>query len=449
MFNSERIHSFKVWYSILIFSLLVIFDYLFIYQVGLDVFIHLKWLLLFVNFLVFSFLVFFNSYLLLCLALFILPYAKKILNFEIWVITFNPYTISIVLLSFYSLFLVLFGRIRYEFDLIDFIILLICISFFTSTILSENVIDAGFLAFHAIFIPVLSYFAIKALTENDFDYKLLIYFFLFSLSVYAAFALINFLKTHERVFVFSVPPIGVATYLSVAIFYLLYNKWYKNFWGFLSFLLNVSGFLVTFSRVYTLTVLFSPVFYKIFRKGKAMLLISFFFISTLFLTIAISYSPNFLTKVDEDQCFKVRSQERTFMRLLNIDFYKCALYSRAMLYKIGLENFSDHPFFGVGLYRGPTRGLAVITQHNFHIEWLEFGGFFGYILYIALFTCFFKKYGAFVSDNIIAINLLIVFVILCNSLTNGFMHGKIPYVAFIVMGFTAARHKILKLERKI
>jgi len=438
---------FKIWYSILIFILLLIFDYLLVHLIGLGYNESLKWLLLIINCFVLLFLVIFNSFFILCLILFTLPFSKGIFNFEISVITFNPYTMGIIVLSFYSLYCIFVKGFRYNFDVIDLIIALICISFFISTILADNVIDAGFLAFHDIFIPVLSYFVIKTLINNDFEHKQAILFFIVSLSIYGLFALVEFLKTYQRVFVFSVPPIGVATFLSVSILYLFYNKWYKNFFGLIGLIINLGGFIVTFCRVYTLTLIFSPIFYKLFKNGKAFIVIVFFFLFSLLATMFVTYSPN-IFNVNEKICMKIRSEEKTIKRLLDINFYKCSLYGRAIYYKLGFNNFLNNPFFGVGFYRGKTKGLPVITQHNFHIEWLEFGGIFGYLFYIFLFILFFKKYGPFAYDNFIVINLLIIFIILCNSLTNGFMHGKMPYVAFIMIGFTAARYKIINKNLK-
>jgi len=435
---------FKIWYSILIFSLLLIFDYLIVHLIGLEDAENFRWILLIINFFVFLFLVIFNPFFIFCLILFVLPFSWKIFNFEISVVTFNPYTIGIILLLFYSLYCIFFKGFRYDFDLIDLIITLICISFFISTILADNVIDAGFLAFHAIFIPVVSYFVIKTLINNDLEYKQAILFFIVSISIFGLFALFEYLKTYQRVFVLSVPPIGVATFLSVGILYLVYSKWYKNFLGLIGLFISFIGFIVTFSRIYTLTLIFSPIFYKFFKNGKVFFLILFFFLFSFLFTIYITYNPDIIN-INEKQCLKIRGGERTIKRLLNVNFYKCSLYGRAILYRLGFYNFLKKPFFGVGLYRGRTKGLPVITQHNFHVEWLEFGGIFGYLLYISLFILFFKKYSSFVYDNFIVINLLIIFIVLCNSLTNGFMHGKMPYVSFIMMGFTAARYKIIKL----
>ena len=126
---------------------------------------------------------------------------------------------------------------------------------------------------------------------------------------------------------------------------------------------------------------------------------------------------------------------------MDINLWKEALYWRAFSYHEGIANFSSAPVFGVGLYKGEV----YVTRHNFHVEWLEYGGIVGYLLYTGSFLLHFLSFSAYATfDRFIAINLLILLVILSNSFTNGFMHGIMPYIAFVIIGFNEARRKMIK-----
>lgn len=425
----------KLLIALILFTLLIIFDILIVYYIS-DYFSE-KYLWLFIAFNLFVLLIvsIIDYFLLLLLIFFFLPFAKSIFNFEIWIITFNFYTIGIIFLFLLSIFLVLLNKKTYSFDSIDFFILLICFSFLISTLKSKDIIDAGFLAFHAIFIPVLSYFVLKIMLDNDFEYKILLYAIILSISIFGIFVFLNAVKTHQRGAAFSIPPIGSATYLIVGLLYILYLKLYKNREFFVPFIFNILGFISTYSRVYILVFLLTPIFRKIILKSKSFLFILVFFIVTLLFTVFLVFYAN---KFSTDITY-TPSEIRSIERLYDVNFYRWTLYNRAISYKKGLENFKNNFLFGVGLYKGDI----VITQHNFHIEWLEFGGIFGYILYLLMFLLFFKKSSHYVNDNYVGVSLIIIISILFNSLFNGIMHGIMPYMIFIVMGLVVSRVKIL------
>lgn len=424
----------------ILFALLVIFDILIIYYIS--GYFSEKYLWLFVGFNLFILLIIsiIDYFFLLLLIFFSLPFAKSIFNFEIWIITFNLYTIGIIFFFFLSIFLVLLNKKTYSFNNIDFFILLICFYFLISILRSKDIIDAGFLAFHAIFIPVLSYFVLKIMLDNDFEYKILLHTIILSISIFGIFVFLNAIKTHQRGAAFGVPPIGSSTYLIVGLLYILYLKLYKKREFFVPFIFNILGFVSTYSRVYILAFLLTPIFRKIILKSKSFLFISVFLITTLLLTILlVFYADKFSTNVTYTS-----SELRSIKRLYDIKFYKWTLYNRAISYKKGLENFKNNFLFGVGLYKGNI----VITQHNFHIEWLEFSGIFGYILYFLMFILFFKKSTHYVDDNYVAVSLIILISILFNSLFNGIMHGIMPYMTFIIMGLVISRINILTFNNR-
>ncbi|QTA90025.1 hypothetical protein [Desulfonema magnum] len=375
-----------------------------------------------------------DSFGLFCLVLACISF-KGLCRVEIGIITFNPYIIGINGLIIFTIYKTFLKKYRYGFTSTDFIIILICFTFLTSTIISETLIDSGFLAFHSIFIPVVSYYVIKGIITTSDEYKAAIFFFIGGITVFGCFAIIEFAVTLQRVYLFSLPPVSIATMYVPTLIYLFYARWWRRFIGFICFIILSLAFLSAMSRVYILSMLISPALYVAIRRGKALILMFLMLISTLILTLLLASSPYIFKNI------KISKQtNKTLMRVADMDYWKNTIYGRSLSYLDGLSDFERSPFFGVGIHKGENYS----TNHNFHIEWLEFGGIFGYILYSSLFLIHFKiAMTKAKSDVFVAINLMIIFIILCNSLGNGFMHGTMPYIGFIFMGFNEARIKLL------
>lgn len=89
-------------------------------------------------------------------------------------------------------------------------------------------------------------------------------------------------------------------------------------------------------------------------------------------------------------------------------------------------------------------------MHNFHLEWLASVGLVGYLLIIAFVVRHFegtRQLGA-VKPYVTA-NLYFVLVVLLNGLTNGVMHGVMPYLMFISLGLTAAAARIDETNQSV
>ena len=373
----------------------------------------------------------------LCAILAFLPFSNEFFQVEIGVITFNPYTLGFIVLSLVALYKILFNGYKYYFGYYDLIIIFICVIFLVSTIRSKTVLNSGFLAFHSIFIPVISYFVIRTLVRNEDEYRRCIFFLIGGISIFGIEALIRFIATQERVSTFSMHPIGTATMSITAIFYLAYSGWWKKAPGFLSLSIIFGALFSTLSRVYFVCVVVSPILYRVIRKGKGFLVILLMITLTLILTLWLSFYPGMFKSIN----FEKTEGRNTVARLININIWKEDFCHRAFSYREGITNFSSAPVFGVGLYKGKV----YVTRHNFHIEWLEYGGIVGYLLYTGSFLLHFLSFSAYATfDRFIAINLLILLVILSNSVTNGFMHGIMPYIAFVIIGFNEARRKMIK-----
>nr|MDA3868644.1 hypothetical protein [Gammaproteobacteria bacterium] len=126
-------------------------------------------------------------------------------------------------------------------------------------------------------------------------------------------------------------------------------------------------------------------------------------------------------------------------RLTNVDFLLGTIYGRALSYRGGIDSFLASPIFGNGLFRGEY----MVTQHNFHVEWLQYGGMIGYILYaVVLISHAIRMRRSAQRDHWIAANLVTMILILANCVTNGLMHGVMPYVLFLLMGLNEARFRI-------
>lgn len=372
-----------------------------------------------------------------CVILSSLPFAKSLPKFEIGLITFNIYTIGMVLLFVASVGKVIISKHRIKFTSTDLFILLVSITFIISTILSDNLIESGYLAFNFIFIPVLSYFVIRVMISNDAEYHQTIGFFLFGITILGIVACFNYLTSYQRAEPFGIFAIGAASLLIVPIFYIFYLSWHKNPYWLITLLIAIAGFIVTFSRMLSLIVLLSPLLLYVIKKHKSVLLYSMFFILTFTITLLVSYNADLL-KPKFDVRFISKKQDiiKTEKRIFDKTHLMLSLYGRALSYKEGIERFRRTWLSGEGLFK--QEGLQ--TYHNFHIEWLVYGGALGYLLYLLIFLSHVTRFNRIdLKDNFVYLNLLIIFSILCNSLMNGIMHGMMPYVIFITMAFNESR----------
>jgi len=376
-----------------------------------------------------------KSFYFLCLILLLFPFHKVLGSYEVFNITFNPYSFGMICLSLVAVFNNVLRNQRYGLNLIDIFIILLCLTFLCSTILSKDLIGTGRLAYTAIFIPVLSYFNIKSFIKSEKDYKLALAFFIAGIVLFAAVA--PFLHGYKisRGTILLQHPIGIATLSVFAICSLFYSRLWRKKIGLIAFIMSSCLMLISLSRAYFAGLLVSPLLFKIFRRGNSLIVFLSFYAISLILILLLSFSSEHL-KTKE-----VGLEERnTVERLINIDLWKYSLYKRSLSYQEGLNNFMKNYMFGTGLQITEL----IMTRHCFHIELLEYSGLIGYLLFFLLFYSYYAIHKDLAKvDLFCAAHLLIVILILLNSSTNGILHGVMPVVTFVTMGFAEARRKVI------
>jgi hypothetical protein len=372
----------------------------------------------------------------LCLLLFLFPFQKVTGTVELSVVTFNPFTIGIVSLSFFALLKNLSPRHSFGFSVMDVLMIMFCLTYFASTILSDDILGSGRLAFRSVFIPVVSYFTIKSLVTSDKEYKWVLSSAIAGVASFAVIALVTVGLTGDRESILDIPPIGMATLAIFAICNLVFTKLWPKRIGLIAMAPCVLLLVMTLARAYLVGTLASPLVFRLIRKGHAFRLYALFFLGALALTLLISMYPNYITPGT-----KRIVGTKSYERVTDIDYWKHSLRGRAFSYREGLGTFRKNPVFGTGLQIGDV----TVTRHNFHIEWLEYGGLVGYTICIV----FFLSYPAIqknvaMTDAFCAANLCVVILILLNSLTNGIMHGLMPHLAFISMGLAESRRRLTR-----
>lgn len=379
----------------------------------------------------------------LCMVLAFLPFTEGAFKFEFGIITFSPFTMGIIVLGLAALFLVLLGRVRYRLERFDLVLAALCVFYMCSLLTSSNMVDGGYLAFHALFIPTLTYFVLRVFLSTPERLDLAFAFFAWGIGVFCLASLGHSLSTMERVSFLRVPPVSAATLAVAPLLFVLYSGRGLNRSGLLLALTSLLTMVLSFSRMYFLLFALSPLIMAPIRRGKALKAFLYMLPVTLWLTVALAMSVpeeyvdsywQYTRTVGIDK--RYREDESGAGRVLNPSHWKKTLEVRALLYRIGLENFLEHPLVGTGLYQGKR----TVTQHNFHVEWLEFGGIVGYLLTVLAFAAYLGRMAAAAKkDSFLACCVLVVLVILGNALTNGFLHGFFPYIAFLAIGFSYAR----------
>ncbi len=371
----------------------------------------------------------------LCLVVFSLPFSLGVLQVEIGVITLNPYTLGIMGAALLGGAGIASGIVRYRSAPEDLVVLLLAATFLVSTLLARDIIDAGFLAFHGIFIPVVTYFALKTLVRTPDQYRKVLVAFVAGATAFALYGLVKFAQDPERLYILNLPPISAAAVMTAALIVVAYSDWWRKPVGFFTALVLFAGLITTFSRGYLVLLLLTPAFFKLMRRGYAAKLMVAMLAASLLATLVFvtSYELFYAPVLD-------RAQEQSAERITDLQFWMSSLYGRARYYAIGLREFAKSPIFGNGFHRGfnSPEGRAVVW-HNFHVEWLEYGGLFAYLLYVSLLILHFRGVSrAARSQRALAVNLTIVFTILLNGLMNSFTAGISPILGFLFMGLNRA-----------
>ncbi|BBD09268.1 O-antigen ligase family protein [Desulfovibrio ferrophilus] len=393
-----------------------------------------------------------NQLMLLCLTLAFLPFTRGLFQFEIGPVTFSPFSMGLIVIGMFGVLMVFTGRRKFHFGGFDAALALLCAFYLVSTFLSSDVMDSGFLAFHTLFLPVLSYFCIKLLVDTRDKLDLCFNFFVAGITGFNAVCILQYIILQERVTLLGVPPISIATLSILPVMCLLYSERPKNLLSIVAIAVCLVALFLSFSRIYLLSLLLSPVFMKLIRRGHGFGMFTLMIVFSLGLTLTLPFlgpkvpdsTTNYGRALGLDAEFK--RKEKSLGRVTDLGHMVKSLELRALTYRVGLENFLAKPLFGNGMHKGKY----MVTQHNFHVEWLEFGGVLGYVAYLSVFICFFRSFGVLsVEHSELAPYVLTVFIILCNSLTNGFMHGFFSYVTYIAFGFAFAARDILSGRERI
>lgn len=354
---------------------------------------------------------------------------QRLVEFELGIVTLNLYTAGMIGLLSVGLLIFEYRSQILRFSSTDWWIIALCASYSISTFTSDSLIVGGYLAFHALFIPVITYMVVKSYLAHEGLPARAAAFLIAGIILFAIYALSQFTMS-QRIVVANVAPISAAALFVCGIVLLLGGSARKK-WYFVVFaLVLLGGLFSTFSRGYLVLILLTPFIFRYIRRGKSYKLMVFMLVGSFLLTIMLAYQPGLVGSAQID-----RSEERTLARLTELDYWKYSLYGRGYTYRAGLESFPEHPFFGTGMYRSEDQNI----RHNFHVEWLEYGGAVGFILYWGMFISHFKRMRLLATkEPLVAASMTMILTILLNGLTNSFTIGVSTYIAFLLMGLNEA-----------
>lgn len=364
-----------------------------------------------------------------------LPFIQTSIRVEIGVITFTPFSLGMILLTGLALVRKVLLNKPLNLGRSDLFLVLICASFLVSTVFAKDIMDSGLIAFKSIFIPVLCMFTARIMLDTPGKYRQFVRIFLISLVLFGVAAIYSYLASGRRAIPFGVQPIGTGALLYASVCFLATTKYFPRLLRYVAMGLCLIGMAMTYSRVLILVTLASPVIYLIIRRGKSLLMFTAFFIFTLSSTLLLVANIEFFIP---DRYFASDQEiHDSSERVTNIDHWKLSLYQRILTFDESLERFQESPLFGTGLQ---SSFFGATTQHNFNMEWLEYGGIFGYILLLAFYLSHVQRVArAAVHDRVLCTNLLVLFGIFCNAFFNGIFHGFNAPLAYLVMGLSEAR----------
>jgi len=135
-------------------------------------------------------------------------------------------------------------------------------------------------------------------------------------------------------------------------------------------------------------------------------------------------------------------------RLVSIEHWKQSLTRRAAVLNAGFKDFLSSPIVGTG-YQNYLDRFGIFSPHNFHVEWLAYGGLLGYLLYVTFIIHHFCRVNGSTLPDPLAANLTALLIIFINALTNSFTNGLIPVVGFLIMGLSQAYLNISKQKNQL
>lgn len=347
----------------------------------------------------------------------------------------NPYYAGICLLFVLAFFAFIRDRKSYGFNIFDICLMLFCLCFMLSTILAEDPFRSGYFAFRAIFIPVATYFVIKSYAKSQKAMQDMVKYLLYGMTLYVFIGLALSTFTGVRGGVLDQTPVAASSISATVFIIVMFSNYRKFTWAKIAVVCAVILTVFTFSRMSYLVILISPLLYLIIRRGHFTKVFIFLFPVLLAFTLLLPLNKKYLHH-DYVSTAKLSSIER----ITTLSFYKRALLLRIDQYEDGLAYFSKHPVLGTGIQEYQD----VITFHNFHIEWLAYGGVISYTFAFLSFMVFALRHSKTAKeDNWMAVYLLLVTAVFLNCFTNGIMHGIRPDMVYMFVGLAEARKKVL------
>ncbi len=371
---------------------------------------------------------------LLCFGLVMLPFLHSLLRIEVGIITFNPYTLSILAMVPMVFLRMFFGRGRYGFNAQDIAIFALSVVYMTASLLSTDLVGAGYRGFHALFIPVISYFVLKGMVQSEDDYARIVMALVLGVVIFSVVVLLQYMVTFKRGEVAGMPPIGASALTISATFVLVCTAWRRRAIAKLFIGTSMAALVVSFSRVFMTVFLLSWFLWKVIRRGFAFYLMLALLAGGMLGTILLASIEVPYEAGEHD-----KAKASTMERVINPEYWKYTLAGRSHYYREGFKVFLQNPILGTGFQRDKK------VRHSAHLEWLEYGGMVGYLLYASVFlTHFWRCRKQAKIDPFVAVNLLIVTAVLLNGSTNPFTLGIGPYLAFIAMGLNEARLRLMR-----
>lgn len=368
---------------------------------------------------------------LLCLAW--LPFDKA-LAIDVGFMTITPYYVGIVVLSCLTVMQIVLDRERFRLTATDVALVIVCVMYLCSTLLSDLPRTAGLLAFNGIFIPTLTYFVSKTLLQDEAVLLRALAAFGVGVAILAFVALIQFVAFPERPKPFGQDGVSMSTLAVLPLMVGLYGMPPRR--KLVRAILVLGGVLaigVSISRAYWIFVVISPALFWFFMRGRALLVSSAILFLSLVITLMVTLDKSFVAPVSINY-----REDKGIQRVLDPDHWKAAIYNRAVLmYEPSMDSIKQHPIFGRGLYIAKYQQT---TTHNLHLEWLESGGLLGYLAFLALYLAHFRYLSRRGRGDALACAIGVASLgILMNGVTNGIMHSVMPTCAMLCLGLTAAR----------
>lgn len=421
----------KRYFWVIFLFLMIAGEFLFLHYAFPNVLHKNLLLILAAHFLIFLIIAIVDSHLLLVMTFAFLPfYQYKNLNFEIGFVNFSIFSLGIICLSAYLLFLFILGKMKYKTNKLDILIILLSIIYAISMTGSEDIIKSGFIFFHTFFIPVATFFILKAMIDTVEKYDAIFYVLATSVTFIALVGIIQFIRTGGRLEVFDMPGIGTALLFIYIAYNLMYSKHFKRGKFYYPILLiSLSAAFLSFTRMVLLLLLISPFMITLFKKGYVR---SVFIISLAFTLIMSLFTPLLFSGLEKELREKApieSSEVGTIKRITSLDYYIFSFKKRLLSHKFGLSKITEKPLFGHG-----PEAIASSAWHNIYVEILYWTGLLGLIFFILIFLYpLWVDLNSISLPNIYQVHLYMLFSLLINGLTNGY-HGLAPLMIFITIG---------------